>query len=110
MEQMYRQCFGHPAVVSISYWGLSDRRIWIEGGGLIDEAYRPKTVFEMLRKLIKGEWMTKPFMGQTNENGEIDFCGFHGKYELVLPRSNRQHRSLEFNLAANKANIAEFIL
>ncbi len=34
-EQFYRLCFGHPAVVSINWWGLSDRQIWLPGGGLL---------------------------------------------------------------------------
>jgi GH35 family endo-1,4-beta-xylanase len=32
-EQFYRLCFGHPAVASINWWGLSDRQIWLPGGG-----------------------------------------------------------------------------
>ena len=49
IEQVYRQCFGHPMVVSINYWGLSDRNIWMPGGGLIDAEYRPKPGIQMLR-------------------------------------------------------------
>jgi len=110
MEQMYRQCFGHPSVVSINYWGLSDRRIWIEGAGLIDEEYRPKPVFNILKKLIKGEWMTQPFTAQTDENGEIAFSGFYGNYELVLPQERQQHKVFEFHLAENKDNEGSFTL
>jgi GH35 family endo-1,4-beta-xylanase len=110
IEQVYRQCFGHPAVVSINYWGFSDQRIWIERGGLIDEEYQPKPVFEMLKRLIKGEWMTQPFTARTDSNGEITFSGFFGQYDLVLPRDWRQHQSFEFNLASNKENTCQFIV
>lgn len=110
MEQMYRLCFGHPSVASINYWGFSDRRIWIEGGGLIDDEYRPKPVFEMLKALIKGEWMTQSFTTQTDENGEIDFRGFYGKYEIVLPQTGQQHPSFDFHLSANKENGIKFTL
>jgi hypothetical protein len=109
IDQMYRLCFGHPAVSSINYWGLSDRRIWINGGGLIDAEYRPKPVFERLKKLIKGEWMTQPFTTRTDEKGEISFNGFFGKYGLVLLQENRQHLSFEFH-AANKINTGTFTL
>lgn len=108
MEQIYRQCFGHPSVVSINYWGLSDRGSWIKGGGLIDEEYHPKPVFERLRKLIKGEWMTQSFTARTDENGEIAFQGFFGSYEVVLPGSAQQHRSYEFHLAKDKENMETF--
>lgn len=110
MEQIYRQCFGHPAVVSINYWGLSDRRIWIESAGLIDEEYRPKPVFERLKKLIKGEWITQPFTAQTDENGEINFSGFYGKYELSIRHPGQQHLFFDFRLAANKENTERFTL
>ena len=110
MEQIYRQCFGHPAVVSINYWGLSDRGSWIKGGGLIDEEYHPKPVFARLKKLIKGEWMTRPFTARAGENGEVEFQGFYGDYEIVLPSDGRQHRSYAFHLAKNKENSVTFKL
>jgi hypothetical protein len=110
VEQLYRQCFGHPTVVSINYWGLSDRYSWIQEGGLIDEEYRPKPVFERLTKLIKGEWLTQPFVACTDENGEITFQGFFGNYELVIPRTSQQYQTFKFHLAANKENSEQFIL
>ncbi len=110
LEQMYRQCFGHPAVVSINYWGLSDRQSWIKEGGLIDEEYRPKPVFERLKGLIKGEWLTQPFTACTDENGEITFRGFYGNYEFVIPRTARQHQTFKFHLAADRENTGQFIV
>jgi endo-1,4-beta-xylanase len=110
IEQMYRQCFGHPSVVSINYWGLSDRQSWIKECGLIEEEYRPKPVFERLKGLIKGEWLTQPFAAYTDENGEITFRGFYGNYELVIPRTARQHQTFKFHLAADKENSGQFIV
>jgi endo-1,4-beta-xylanase len=57
-EQFYTLAFGYPSVVSINWWGLSDRDIWLPGGGLIDEEYNPKPVYNRLMKLIKEDWMT----------------------------------------------------
>ena len=108
VEQVYRQCFGHPAVVSINHWGLSERRIWIEGGGLIDEEYHPKPVFNILKKLIKGEWLTQPFTTRTDGNGEFAFQGFYGQYEIVIPRDGQKHQQFKFHLAANKKNTRQF--
>jgi len=60
-EQIYRQSFAHPSVKSINWWGLSDRYIWQErlNGGLIDENYKPKLVYNTIRKLIREEWYNR---------------------------------------------------
>lgn len=109
IEQMYRQFFGHPSVVSINYWGFSDRNIWMPGGGLIDAEYRPKPVFNLLKKLIKGEWMTTPFTARTDENGEISFRGFHGHYEAIEKLPGKKHPTRNFHLAEKQENVWKFI-
>ena len=108
LEQVYRQCFGHPSVVSINYWGLSDRNIWIPGAGLTDAEYRPKPVFSMLKNLIRGEWMTAPFMARTDENGEILFRGFYGRYEITQCLPERRFPSWDFHLAEKQENVWTF--
>jgi len=109
IEQMYRQFFGHPSVVSINYWGFSDRNIWMPGGGLIDAEYRPKPVFNLLKKLIKGEWLTAPFTACTDENGEISFRGFHGNYEAIERRPGKKYPTRNFHLAEKQENVWKFI-
>jgi GH35 family endo-1,4-beta-xylanase len=90
-EQFVRLCFGHPAVASINWWGFSDRNIWLPGGGLVDEEYRPKPVYEMLDKLINETWRTNLEM-ESGKDGRIGFRGFYGKYKitLILPDGTRQ--------------------
>jgi hypothetical protein len=75
-------CFGHPAVVSINWWGFSDRNIWLPGGGLVDEEYRPKPVYDMLDKLINQTWRTNS-VAQADDQGTLSFRGFWGKYEIT---------------------------
>lgn len=58
-SQFVHLCFGHPSVASINWWGLSDRNIWLPGGGLIDGEYRPKPIYEVLDRLINKEWRTR---------------------------------------------------
>ncbi|MCE5272677.1 endo-1,4-beta-xylanase [bacterium] len=82
-EQFYRLAFGHPAVVSINWWGLSDRDIWQPGGGLVDSEYNPKPVYERLRKLIHEEWHTA-LTAKTDSRGRLAFRGFFGNYRLKL--------------------------
>ena len=105
IEQVYRQCFGHPSVVSINYWGFSDRNIWIPGGGLIDAEYRPKPVFTALKKLIKDEWMISPFTACTDENGEITFKGFYGEYNVTQRLPGRRYPTQTLHLAENQENV-----
>jgi endo-1,4-beta-xylanase len=109
IEQMYRQFYGHPSVVSINYWGFSDRNIWMPGGGLIDAEYRPKPVFNLLKKLIKGEWMTAPFTARTDENGEISFRGFYGNYEVIERLPGKKNPTRNFHLAGKQENFWKFI-
>jgi GH35 family endo-1,4-beta-xylanase len=86
-EQFYRLCFGHPAVTSINWWGLSDREIWLPGGGLIDKEYEPKPVYSRLRDLIQHQWKTSLDV-QTNEKGQATFRGFCGTYDVTIKTAN----------------------
>jgi len=104
IEQLYRLFFGHPSVVSINYWGLSDRNIWIQGAGLVDAEYRPKPVFKALKSLIKGEWMTLPFTAQTDDTGKISFRGFFGQYEVIVRQPGKQHQRYCVHLSERADN------
>jgi endo-1,4-beta-xylanase len=110
IEQVYRLCFGHPSVVSINYWGLSDREIWIPGGGLIDAEYHPKPAFSTLKSLIRGAWMTAPFTARTDENGDIAFRGFYGQYEIVQRLPGQRHLTRERHLAEKQENVWTFVM
>ena len=108
LEQVYRQCYGHSSVVSINYWGLSYREIWIPGGGLTDAEYRPKPAFEVLKKLIKSEWWTPRFTARTDDNGEIVFRGFCGQYEITERVEGRRHIAHDAHLTNGSANTWTF--
>lgn len=104
LEQLYRLFFGHPSVVSINYWGLSDRNIWIQGAGLVDEEYRPKQSFNALKQLIKGEWMTPPIVARTDKAGQLSLRGFYGQYDGVIRQPGIQHQSFSFHLSEHADN------
>jgi len=108
IEQLYRQYFGHPAVASINYWGLSDRNIWIERGGLIDAEYRPKPVFQALKKLIKGEWLTasptKPLTVRIGADGTVSWRGFYGQYEVTVRQPGKKYPVYLLHLAEKQGN------
>lgn len=91
-EQFYRLCFGHPAVVSINWWGLSDRQIWLPGGGLLHEDYEPKLVYTRLQNLIRRQWQTN-LTAKTEEKGQVTFRGFYGSYDItVTPAQGQPHK------------------
>lgn len=102
-EQFYTLAFGHPSMVSIHWWGLSDRMIWLKGGGLLDKDFNPKPVYTKLMKLIKNDWMTKNLVLQTDKNGQVRFRGFSGDYQLVITNPDGAKLTFSTHLKENKA-------
>ncbi len=82
-EQMYRLAFGHPAVVSITWWAVHDKIVWLKGGGFLDAELNPKPAYLMLDKLINQEWKTN-FAARTDPDGKVSFRGFFGLYNVEL--------------------------
>jgi len=74
----------------------------------MDAEYRPKPVFQMLKNLIKDEWMTAPFTARTDANGEIVFRGFYGRYEITQHLPGQRHPTQDFHLAEKQENIWTF--
>jgi GH35 family endo-1,4-beta-xylanase len=97
-EQMLRLSFGHPGVASFNFWGLSDRDIWLPGGGLVDKDYNPKPIFTRLRKLIREEWMTRNLSVKTDEHGQGTFRGFLGKYRVHVRAPSGKEADFDFHL------------
>jgi GH35 family endo-1,4-beta-xylanase len=108
-EQFVWLCFGHPAVASINWWGFSDRNIWLPGGGLVDEEYRPKPVYIMLDKLINQTWKTN-ISAQTGNKGSVSFRGFYGEYEITLNTQDGKTRFFKAHVSKNQENYWTFII
>jgi GH35 family endo-1,4-beta-xylanase len=108
-EQFVNLCFGHPAVVSINWWGFSDRNIWLPGGGLVDEEYRPKPVYNMLDKLINQTWKTNASV-QTDRQGTISFRGFWGEYEITLKAQDGKIHVFPVHVRKNEENKWVFVV
>ncbi len=109
-EQFYTLAFGHPAMVSIHWWGLSDKMIWLKGGGLLDTNLNPKPVYTRLLKLIKQDWMTKNMDLTTNKKGEVAFRGFYGKYKVTVTKSNGDQHTLTIHLSEKNKGTQQFTL
>ncbi len=102
-EQFFRLCFGHPAVASINWWGFTDRRIWLPGGGLLNRDYEPKPVYNRLMNLIHDKWHTQETVS-TDSSGCARFRGFYGTYELTVKTARGKTYSFDTNLATGKTN------
>lgn len=102
-DLIYRLAFGHPAVESINYWGFSDRGIWRDEGGWLDKDYRPKPIYDRLRRLIKELWMTRNLSLKTDDTGVVRFKGFYGKYRVSVRTAGGVEQSFEVHLSQGEA-------
>lgn len=84
LERLYRVLFGHPAVASITYWGLTDRGAWLNApAGVVRLDGTPKPGYDTLRRLIREEWWTPAATVRTDENGRMPLSGTRGSYRLT---------------------------
>lgn len=86
LERHYRTLFAHPAVVSITYWGLADRGAWLGApAGLVRLDGTPKPGYMVLRDLIRGEWWLPRTTLRTDAAGRVTVAGAQGRYRLTAP-------------------------
>ncbi|MEZ0536628.1 endo-1,4-beta-xylanase [Caldicellulosiruptoraceae bacterium PP1] len=84
VEMHYRTLFAHPLVESITWWDFTDGA-WLKApSGLIRKDGTAKPAYEVLKKLIKDEWWTKPIKTSTDDEGCVVFLGFLGEYEVEI--------------------------
>jgi endo-1,4-beta-xylanase len=80
----YKSLFSHPAVQAITWWDLSDGG-WLHApAGLLRKDHSPKLAYGELLNLVKGEWWLKQTKMTTDADGQINFTGFLGDYEVSL--------------------------
>lgn len=83
LERHYRSLVGHPAVESITYWGITDRGAWLGAPiGLVRDDGTPKPAYSALRRLVKEDWWLGPTTVVTDADGRIAVAGFAGAYEV----------------------------
>ncbi len=122
IRYLYTLWFSHPCMEQIIYWNLIDGYAYVADptpekirysqgnmsigenvyyGGLLRYDMTPKPAFEALDHLINREWRTN--IGCDIHNGELEFNGFFGKYEIEIEVNGQTVRK-EFDLSKNKDN------
>ena len=99
VRNLYRLWFSHPAMEGIVYWNLIDgfAAFAPQGdmsagenyyhGGLLRYDFTPKKAYYTIRDLFRKEWHTELTMNA--EDGEFEFKGFYGGYELEITADGR---------------------
>ncbi|ROO59216.1 GH35 family endo-1,4-beta-xylanase [Micromonospora sp. Llam0] len=81
----YRSLVAHPAVQSVTYWGLTDNGAWLGApAGLIRADGSRKPSYDALEALIKGEWWLAPTAMRTGADGTVAIEGFFGDYTVSV--------------------------
>lgn len=80
----YRNVVAHPAVESLTYWGITDHGAWLGAPcGLIREDGTRKPAFDSLRDLVRNEWWYPKTQLMTDSSGGVAVHGFAGRYRIA---------------------------
>lgn len=82
----YRTVVAHPAVESLTYWGLTDDGAWLGApSGLVRADGTRKPSFDAVRGLVRGEWWHAPRALRPDADGLVRVRGFAGEYRVTTP-------------------------
>lgn len=114
LRMMYSIWFSHPAVTGAIYWNMVDgyaayapQGDMTSGenyyyGGLLRFDLSQKPSYKVFYDLFHKEWNTEEDL-ITDENGECEFRGFYGDYEITV--EGKKHNLSFYKKNDNKAEI-----
>lgn len=107
LEQVYTIAFSKPLVKGIVWGsGVVDSDTATESCGLFDADFNPKPAYFALKNLINS-WRTD-VTGKTDGQGEFEFRGFAGEYEVTLETA--EGRSFETIIHINEQQTNEITI
>lgn len=87
----YRTVVSHPAVESLTYWGITDHGAWLGApSGLIRRDGSKKPAYDALQGLIRGEWWLPETRTTTDADGSVVVRGFAGRYRVTTPAGSAE--------------------
>ena len=120
IEKLYSIWFSHSNVEQIIYWNLPDGYAAFapQGdmtagenyfhGGLLRYDMTPKPAYYKIKELFGKKWHTELETG-TNEEGQANFKGFYGKYDVEITIGEKTIKQ-EIDLRKNFGKQFEIIL
>lgn len=98
----YRNVIAHPAVESLTYWGIGDTGSWLGApSGLLRRDGSRKPAYDALHSLIRDEWWYTAEPVTTDDAGGLELSGFPGTYRVTGAEG-----SAEFELGAERVVLA----
>jgi GH35 family endo-1,4-beta-xylanase len=92
---LYESALAHPAVESLTYWGMTDATAWLGApSGLVRRDGTTKPAYDALHDLVRGQWWVPPTTVRTDDDGTVVVRGFSGRYSVaggVAPGETGQH-------------------
>ncbi|MBO9578385.1 MAG: endo-1,4-beta-xylanase [Microbacteriaceae bacterium] len=90
LVRQYRALTSHPAVESITYWGLTDEDAWLGAPiGLLRLDGSRKPSYDALHDLVRGEWWLPPTELMADGAGRVEVTGWRGDYALTRADGER---------------------
>jgi GH35 family endo-1,4-beta-xylanase len=86
-RMMYTLAFGHPSVVSFTWWDFTENDSFIKGSALLNKDLSPKPAYRVLDQLINHQWKTHAKL-TTDGEGRIVLRGFYGEYQVHPETAN----------------------
>ncbi|WP_304051890.1 endo-1,4-beta-xylanase [Jatrophihabitans endophyticus] len=87
VERHYRSLFGHPAVESLTSWGLTDAGSWLGAPvGFVRADGTEKPSYAVLDRLINEEWRFPAADLRTDRDGRLEITGPRGAYTVAGAR------------------------
>ena len=98
LENFFRICYSDPNVNGIMMWGFMVGTTWRASGawGLVSSSGNLNAAGTKYESLMN-EWTTND-ANYTDPNGEVNFRGFNGSYEITLSAPGQTTEIYEINL------------